>query len=70
MRRHLRNAPRVENNNVYSYIRFESNTFPFFAVIFYNISEIMSATEFESSTTLKENDYEMYKRNFDLKEFV
>ena len=47
---------------------FESNKFPFFAVIFYNINQIMSATEFVSTATSKENDSKMYTREFDLED--
>ena len=48
--------------------RFESKKFPFFAVIFYNINQIMSATESESTATSKENDSKMYTRKFDLED--
>ena len=43
----------------------ESNQFPFFAVIFFNINQLMSATESESAATSKENDSKMCKREFD-----
>ena len=47
---------------------FESKKIPFFAVIFYNINQIMSATESESTATSKENDSKMYTREFDLED--
>ena len=47
---------------------FESNKFLFLALIFYNIDQIMSATESASTATSKENDSKMYTREFDLED--
>ena len=48
---------------------FDSTTkFPFFAAKFCNINRIISASESASSATSKEDNFEMYKREFDLKD--
>ena len=53
---------------IYKICTYESNKFPFFAVIFYNINQIVSTTESAYTATSKENDSKMYTREFDLED--